>query len=231
MAEYADNVKQWMLDARAICLGIAKTTEDWHSVVLCAVQSVSLAGLVTDDESAINTTFDSARAILSEIPDSASALRTRALGSLSRYRQMFQHREPTDKDTTEMVRIMANALGVDLSDADDQVANIINTGIQDINPERVLKHCKYLYVESGSVGIPAQMMGLPTAGSKMLHCTKLGVGWGGWELDGLFDLMRNDNCAKCKECEPHPSDWKWTYEWQSEQHRLHRKNHSEFKDL
>jgi hypothetical protein len=116
---------------------------------------------------------------------------------------------------------MATAMGVDLTNENDEVAQIINIGLRDLNPERVLKNCQHLFLQVGGGGVPAQMLGLQTAGFKTLFCTKFGHGWEALELDGAYSLMHKEHCEKCKVCEPHPASWKWNREWQEQQNKFH----------
>ena len=110
---------------------------------------------------------------------------------------------------------MAQAMGINLGDPNDQIAQIVRIGLQDLNPERVLKNCRHLYVYVGHYGIPAEMLGLHTAGSKYLRCLKKDVVIGGLSLDGIWGIMSQQNCSKCENKEPWPDDWKWTRSWQT----------------
>lgn len=112
---------------------------------------------------------------------------------------------------------MAEGLGIDLNNQDDDIARIVRIGILDLNPERVIKHCKHFFVSIGSGGLPAQWLHLPTAGSKFLHCTLHKWKMGGLLLDSIFETAKDIHCNSCNNRAPHPDQWKWTREWQTDQ--------------
>jgi hypothetical protein len=124
--------------------------------------------------------------------------------------------------------LTARAMGVNLDDPKDELAQIINVGLADLNPERVLRRCKHLFVYLGHRGIPAEMLQLPTAGSKYLRCLKKNVVLCGLSLDQIYESMNLQHCKGCEHVDPWPDDWKWTRSWdraesEKETHKLFRK--------
>lgn len=115
----------------------------------------------------------------------------------------------------------AEALGVNLDDPADPIADVIRIGIKDLDPSRVLKECRFLYMALGSVGLPAQMIGLPTAGGKSLFCTKHDHGMGGMSLDNIYGLFSEEYCKDCSDRQSHEDEWSWSREWQEEQYKIH----------
>jgi hypothetical protein len=216
--ESAASLRKWLEEAGTMAVEIATKLRDWSDVLFCAMGFISLAAPINSD-TALDAQFAKSRAIVEKIPE--QTFREKGLAELAKYREEFRRAQPNLKDDAEMFRQMAAAMDVDLSDEDDPIAQVVNIGIRDMNPERVLKYCQSLFVKSGSVGLPAQMLGLPTAGSKTLCCTKFGHEIQGLELDGLFSLMRELHCEACTSREPQASDWKWTREWQAQQHAKH----------
>ena len=102
------------------------------------------------------------------------------------------------------------------------VARIVRIGLTDLDPTRVLKHCKHLFLAQGSYGLPAKTLGLPSAGSKTLWCTLHSYGIGGMELDSLYEeFMQREHCAECRDAQPHPAGWAWTRDWQAKQHQVY----------
>ena len=101
--------------------------------------------------------------------------------------------EPTSPDTEiEQYIQKAFSLGINLANSDDQIAEVINIGIDDYNPERVLKDCEYLFMfPSNALGIPAQMMSLPTAGPKWIYCAKNNYATRGFRLDDIYGLSND----------------------------------------
>jgi hypothetical protein len=204
--------------AREVAIDISKRLTLWDDVIMCALQGGSLA-LPISDQNAIAARFDAAGAVIATIPDPAA--REGGISALKENRQLVQKTAPTLGDEIERVREMAAAMGVDLSDKTNAIADIVNIGLADLNPERVLKNCQHIFVQAGSVGIPAQMLGLPSAGSKHLRCVKHGHDISGLVLDNVYALMEQMHCANCPDRSPHPADWKWSHKWQEAQHNLH----------
>lgn len=123
----------------------------------------------------------------------------------------------TIDDEINHYKQMASGLGINLDDKEDDISKIINIGIKDLNPHRILKNCIHLFVQIDSFGIPAQMMKLPTAGSKILHCTKHHYAIGSMELDFIYKSFEKEYCSKCKNRKPQKKGWEWNREWQIEQ--------------
>jgi len=225
--ETANNLSGWFERTFDEVIGIAARAKNWNDLAYCAIQQITLAP--RGDRSAIEARVKRARDLIETIEDPAERQKQHA--GLDEYVSVLSlqvPRETTPEEELSMVRAMARSMGVDLNDPDDPVAGIVNIGIQDMNPERVLKKCKHLFLALGPRGIPAQMFALPTAGSKSLHCTKFGYGKGGLVLDGVTELFVEEYCSKCSACEPHPEGWKWSRRWQNEQCEKHRELGDQF---
>lgn len=124
----------------------------------------------------------------------------------------------------------AKNLGFDFDDPNDKFGQIIKQGLEDYNPERVLKDCENLLVfNSSTLGMPAKMVGLPSATMKIIHCLEYKYTGGGWGLDiayqgisGIPDSgFKNRHCLNCKKCKPRAKDWKWTSTWQASIYKEH----------
>ncbi len=123
----------------------------------------------------------------------------------------------------------AKALGINVDDSEDEFGRIIAQGLKDYNPERALKNCRHLlFVPSSAQGVPARMVGLPSAAMKYLHCLKKGFTVGGWSLDDLYESpipefgFKGSHCKGCPDLEPMPEDWRWSSKWQQEMHNKYR---------
>lgn len=123
--------------------------------------------------------------------------------------------EMPDQVIDSMHRMLAEAVGIDLENDEDEFAHIVRVGLEDRNPERVLKYCSHLEIAEGSYGIVGEFLNLPTAGSKVLFC-KYGGGFEGLSLDRLFEMMKRNYCTNCKHRDPMPRNWKWSLKWQKE---------------
>jgi hypothetical protein len=120
----------------------------------------------------------------------------------------------------------AAELGIDLNDPNDDFAKIVRIGIADLDPTRVLKNCEHIYVAVGSYGLPAEMLGLHTAGSKRVVCLKHGHSAESLKLDSAYRTFAKISpwdkdqicCENCPDTVPHPDGWELTDEWNIRQH-------------
>lgn len=88
-----------------------------------------------------------------------------------------------------------------------------------------------MHVVNTSHGIPAEMLGLPTAGSKRIICLKHGHGVEGLSLDTAYDQFAKvypwtrDRicCETCPDKLAHPTGWEWSEEWGRQQHEKYKK--------
>jgi hypothetical protein len=215
--ESAGQLAQWLDNTGNIAIEISKSLKNWNEVAFCALSTIFVAAPLTTTTREVR--FTRAKEIIESIPD--ETVRKKALVDLAEFREKEQKQDITPDDEVLIFRQMATAMGVDLANKSDEVAQIINIGLRDLNPERVLRNCRHLFVQIVGGGVPAQMLGLQTAGFKTLYCTKFGHGWGALELDAAYNLMKREHCEKCKSCEPHPVSWKWNREWQEQQNKLH----------
>lgn len=138
--------------------------------------------------------------------------------------------EQTGKPSWEEVRAyyiqQAAALGIDLDDPNDRIAEIIRIGLDDLNPTRALKNCQHMHVIATFRGIPAEMLGLPTAGGKRIMCLKHGHSVENISLDNAYEFFAKSypwtkgeiRCDNCPDKAPHPNGWEWSEEWNAQQH-------------
>lgn len=218
--EAANDVRDWLDAVGEVAFRVAVASSVWTDVGLCAFMQVSLADPENSEDFAarVQTARERAGAI-GDAEEKAAALEV-----ISNYETIPRQAEsepPLDEEI-RLHRQMARSLGVDLDDPNDEISQIVNIGLRDLNPERVLKNCQHLFVSLGFSGVPAQMLGLPTAGSKWLHCTKTGYAIMGMTLDGVYETFRDRCCRDCQDRVPHPADWKWSRRWQQEQDQQHK---------
>jgi hypothetical protein len=128
----------------------------------------------------------------------------------------------TIAEEQKVYRRMAEAQGINLADPNDDIAKIVNIGIADFDPTRILKNCQHLFVTIDSTGLPGRWLSLYTAGAKLLHCTLKHLSIGGISLDNVYAAFKSEHCARCEDCSPHPSGWSYTHSWQRNQNELHK---------
>lgn len=128
------------------------------------------------------------------------------------------------EDELDIYRSIAISLGIKIDDPEDRISQIINIGLKDYNPERVIKDCIHLVMlPTKYLGEPAKLVGLPTAGRKWLYCLKKEYCSGGWNLDEIYKSpvpgcgFYETNCSKCEDKKPRDNNWEWNSEWQRSQ--------------
>lgn len=108
----------------------------------------------------------------------------------------------------------AAALGIDLSDETDPLVRGLRIAAMDNSPERALRTCEDLIVSRGATGPVARqiedLMGIQTAGSKVLHCALHSYHREGKELDSALAEFKHLYCDSCPDKRPRPTDWKYT---------------------
>jgi len=130
----------------------------------------------------------------------------------------FKNKTPTEEPSLEeeekIIRDLLRDGGIDI-EGDDELAKLARIGLKDRNPERILKHCKHLFVDIVTYGPIWNMVALPETGMKILYCEKTGCIMG-QSLDELLESFKNSNCKTCNFHSPRSNDWKWTRKWQRE---------------
>ena len=135
-------------------------------------------------------------------------------------------RKPSMEELRKFFTQRAAELGVNLDDPNDRIAEVVRIGLQDLDPTRVLKNCEHMHVALGSYGVPAEMLGLTTAGSKRIICLKHGHSVENLSLDAAYEFFAKSypwtkdeiRCDNCPDKAPHPAGWEWSEEWNVQQH-------------
>jgi hypothetical protein len=205
-------------------IGIAMSLREWELVGLLVRSTLHLVDI--RKPVSLDRWLARARDRAAQIPEVEA--RERLLGSLMEDRAtagavltgVDEEQMPLEEEA-RMIRAMATSLGVDLDDPNDEIAQVVRIGLTDLDPTRVLRTCTHLFLALGAHGLPAVMLGLPTAGSKTLWCTLHGHGIGGMQLDGLMQFMEREHCATCGDRRPQQEGWQWSRPWQAQQHDRH----------
>jgi hypothetical protein len=221
LTDAACEIVGWLDAVAAYAFRIAKTMKVWCEAGVCAEMYMYLSDPKNPAES--SSRASTARVWAQDIDDDAE--RAKALQEIACYESLSDKAEDdlSLDDEHSLYRQMAAGLGIDLNDDQDRMAQIVKIGLRDLNPERVLKTCQHLFTSPGAYGMPAQLLGLPTAGSKWLHCTKLGCAVRGKSLDEIYGLLHARFCHSCEHRVEHCQDWKWSRQWQRQQDELHQK--------
>ncbi|OJV40264.1 MAG: hypothetical protein BGO25_03725 [Acidobacteriales bacterium 59-55] len=123
---------------------------------------------------------------------------------------------------------MAYGLGIDLSDAENPLSEMVCAAISDFDPTRVLQTCSHMFLTLGRTGpgllhfLLAQQLQLPTLGTKVIHCNLHKYTRHGPTLDSTYDEFRSDYCDHCPDQAPRSSDWKYTHAWQLQQNEINK---------
>jgi hypothetical protein len=197
MADAANLYERSLREMAEMAISISLKLRDWDEASYITLNGTLLCDIGNEQSSALYLTWGTG--LLQKIED--PALRTSGLESLKAQFKKFEefpaesnidHEDETDQNSVEEKQIyagMAKSLGIDLDDPDDMLSEIVNIGIRDLDPTRVLMQCRYLYLAIGSSGLPARMLMLPSAGSKTLYCTLHGHGLASLSLDYILNLF------------------------------------------
>jgi hypothetical protein len=140
-------------------------------------------------------------------------------------------RKPSMAERRAYFEQQAAALGINLDDPHDRIAQVVRVGLEDLDPTRVARNCRHIHLRHGPYGIPAEMLGLPSAGSKSVICLKHGHSMQGFKLDMVYEHFsrrmpwsRDQRCCEdCTDRDPHPEGWNWSDEWAAEQEARYAK--------
>jgi hypothetical protein len=219
----ADSYRDSHRQLAEIGIEVAAARGRWDEVALITSDTfLLLAG--RQDPAGVEAAAAWAESHLRKIAD--DACRSRSVALLHKHKAGLLQERSTKKDghdqavEQQIYRQMAGALGIDLADPNDPLAVMVRQGLADLNPGRVLRFCKHLFVSLGSGGLPAVLIRLPTAGIKRLQCTVHGYGVEAFALDDCSEGMQQEFCSKCGDREPHSADWEWTNAWKQNQNAI-----------
>jgi Domain of unknown function (DUF4365) len=128
----------------------------------------------------------------------------------------------------EIYENMARALGIELGNPEDPIASLVQIGLDDLDPTRVLRTCTQLFLTLGrrSPGfiqyLVASQLQLGTMGMKVLHCKLHKYTREGYTLDGVYAGFDRDYCSQCPDRSPHAGDWEYSHAWQRGENELNR---------
>lgn len=211
-----DQIIEWLDATFDLAMETTRACKDWPSIGMCTVGRLQSFWIFSNDKGRNATLKEENLKTLELIPE--IHVRQHWTQRHNEYADLLasSHRQnPSSEDEESVIRQMATSLGVNFDDPNDQYARVIEVGLRDRNPGRVLKNCQHLRVRIDACGVPARMLGLPAAGFKTVYCSKFGCAVSALSLDDAYAMLHEDECIKCTECLPHRSDWEWSIEWQN----------------
>ncbi len=146
-------------------------------------------------------------------------------------------REPEDREAVlrQIYGNMARALGIDISNTKHPFAALVRRGLDDLNPERVLRNCVHIFISFASssilspVNILSNQLQLQSIRPKIIHCDLYNHTVRGPSLDEAYSVFQAKHCNGCLDCRPRPSEWKWTEDWQEEFNKQHAEFYGRFR--
>ncbi|MGO9272260.1 MAG: hypothetical protein ACLQOO_18855 [Terriglobia bacterium] len=127
----------------------------------------------------------------------------------------------------QIVENMAISLGINMSDPGDQAAQLVEIGIIDADPSRVIKHCEHAFVSLAPnpplslTGMLAHTLGLPSVGPKVIHCDLHKHFEAAATLDSAYAAFKERYCDGCRDSAPRPPEWEYSDEWQRQENLRH----------
>ncbi len=223
--EQADYIYSWMKFCIDLALDVSKQVEQENFIEEIIVLNAYFKIKTEDASKYLDESFELAKMIKSE------SIRNSTIDRIAKFRDNLSqdNSDLSPSEEVEFYRDRAKALGMNVDDPEDEMGRIINQGLKDYNPERVIKDCKHLLVfPSSAQGLPARMVGLATAAMKWIYCLKKGHKACGWSLDDIYISpiehhgFKSQYCDGCSSNEPRESDWKWSSRWQNDELKKHK---------
>jgi hypothetical protein len=224
-----DAAKSYTASAMQLCrlaAWIAELNRD-DDVLSAVTTTVLLLSEKTNTDEKHDDAVDFARETLAKIRDRDQAQETRA--ALERgIRRLAGERVEGDPEPDLVKQIIENratGLGIDMTDPDDPMGQLIQIGIRDANPERVLRHCEHTFVTiSGAAPLVyhlSQVLQLPSILGKWIHCDLHDFAVEAGTLDTAFEVFKKMYCDGCNDISARPADWNYTDEWQKRENKEH----------
>jgi len=165
---------------------------------------------------------DFALSIIEEIHDEEAKQKTRDF--VDRVIRSYRGEKlegPIKTTYRQVYENMATALGVNLTEPTDPISELVQIGLADLDPSRVLINCEHIFITFGAHGLVAELLDMPTAGHKILHCDLHRFAIQGLSLDSVYETFKRRYCDGCSDCLPRAPEWKYSDEWQQEENEKH----------
>lgn len=230
-SDLADSYTEAVLEIFPICLASLKLEKIHQVASSCvAAMAVSYIGLfrLTSKE-IFSERVEALKVMVKKFSylDDFLKLEEQIEGMIQYAQRKPSNFEPTPEQLADHIRERAYELGFELDNPNDRFAEAVRIGLDDLDPTRVLKNCVHMCCVHEGGGMPAEMLGLPSAGMKKVVCLKFGHGVGSLKLDDAYDAFSKKSffsnsdryCDACDAKEPHPPEWQYTFKWGDAQHQ------------
>jgi Domain of unknown function (DUF4365) len=142
--------------------------------------------------------------------------------------------DPKADPLKQIVENRASGLGINMNNPEDLTVKLIQLGIRDASPERVIRHCEHAFASisgkvAGSENMLAELLQLPSIRAKIIHCTLLGHAVERRTLDDAFQDFGSEYCDNCKDISPRALSWRYSDEWQEAENEKHREFMTQFR--
>lgn len=172
---------------------------------------------------------DFATATIDEIHDEETKQKTREfVDRVIRSYRGEKLESPIRTTYRQVYENMATALGVNLNDPADPISGVVQIGLADLDPSRILINCEHIFITYGAHGLVAELLDMPTAGHKIIHCDLHEYAMHGLALDGTYRRFKKKFCDNCTDCLSRPTSWHYSEEWQQEENQKHMEFVKEF---
>lgn len=225
LGESSDYLYSWLKFCIDLSIDLAKELEQENFIADMLVLNSTFKLDTSEAEALLDESYELSKSIGSE------SIRASVIDTIARIKADLERckEDATPEEELNFFQERAKVLGFNYDDPDNEMGQIIKQGLKDYNPERVLKDCEHLVVfPSSARGIPARMVGLPSAATKWIYCSKLGHAMEGWDLDNIYRSpikeygFENQYCRDCEHKKPRATDWSWNSKWQNEEIHKHK---------
>lgn len=213
-----DMISKWMLFCIDLLLEYGKKNNSDYILSRCAQYFATISAAESEVKIDLAKSFEVVE-LIKDIDTKNNVIRF--LENLEKIKS--ESNNPAPDQELKFFKDRAISLGIDVNNPNDEIGKIIHQGLLDYNPERIIKDCEHMvYIPSASLGVPARMVGLPSAGMKHLYCLKGKGAISGWSLDNIYSFGNSNLGFKekfCKDCidkKPRDDSWKWSSKWQAQ---------------
>lgn len=133
--------------------------------------------------------------------------------------QFHKKKKIDDMTVDEYQKLTKNLLkaqGIKI-EGDDDLTQSISMAIRDMNPKEYFRHCKHLHISYLNQSVLGASIGLPSMGTKLVWCKYCKTSIGGFNLKGVFDNFKKDNCQSCEHHKSRGKNWICNVKWVREQ--------------